>query len=545
MLYNSMQHRVFVGFRGAVVVDNFTTGIASEHTWNRRVEQARMPARTQQALDDMWHWYAKGPGLMLKVVECSLVPPWMWLHSNSSIPADARLLDEQRCLLNEMGWTSEQPPGSLLRWDLPDALFRGGRWTMAARREYFAFGQQKSFDACGCGGHQISSTAIGLLLHPSVIERVSGAFAQDAAAMNLKSRPKCATDSSASSLEAHALSYAALRRHAVETSKTPMRTSPRLRCKHASAASAAAHARAYARQEGRMEGRQVHGKVGQETSHSSKHRCHGTGSFYNQMHTSFGPSDIAAVFYVNDTLTPTLLPKGTAHEIHQLVEAAKCAASRAHGLALRAAQMIPQLCADVRRPPPQVVQYRFTDECFASHSYLNRSSQPSTERRPSNWIIAAPPPTAHATCDPRMDAEVLQDINRRMRLSMASGRPMTCDCMMPLAPEKVLQQHTLHLLRAEEAAKKEGLLTRFGSTANQFLTRFHRRSYRQHAPLLMRDKDFIGVSQNFCETPSGRYGHCLQVRNLTSDIVPQASTITAILRATSTIHSTPPKGGKI
>jgi len=493
------------------------------------VEQARMPARTQQALDDMWHWYAKGPGLMLKVVECSLVPPWMWLHSNSSIPADARLLDEQRCLLNEMGWTSEQPPGSLLRWDLPDALFRGGRWTMAARREYFAFGQQKSFDACGCGGHQISSTAIGLLLHPSVIERVSGAFAQDAAAMNLNLRPKCAADSSsASSLEAQALTYAALRRHLIETSKFPMRASTRLRCKHASAASAAAHARAYARQEGR----QVRGKVGLENPSHSAHRCHGIGSFYNQMHTSFGPSDIAAVFYINDTLTPTLLPKGTAQEINQLVEAAKCAAARAHGLALRAAQMIPQLCADVRRPSPQVVQYRFTDECFASHSYLNRSSQPPPERRPSNWIIAAPPPTAHATCDPRMDAEVLQDINRRMRLSMMSRRPMTCDCMMPLAPEMVLQQHTLHLLRAEEAARKEGFLTRFGSTANQFLTQFHHWSYRQNAPLLMRERDFIGVSQNFCATPTGRYGHCLQVRNLTHNIVPQAN-IPAISGATT------------
>lgn len=330
-----------------------------------------MPGASTTAahLDQLWDRYSRGPGLLLKVVECSMVPPWMWLHHGSSLPADARLLDEERCLRSEISRTTDPPPVSLLRWDLPDALFRGGRWLT----------DRHVGDVCGCQGHQISSTSIGLLLGPNV--RVAGAFAHDVGTTQLRLRPSCSRrNTSRTQAAQYARRYARLRLDGLNGTSKYHNMIFHNMCMQRSVAQVAAHVRAFAQLQS------------QEGADNLGPRCLGPAALYNQVHASYGPASIAAIFYVNDTLTPTRHPDATRQEIHRLVEAAKCAAARACALAQRTALLIAELGAEVGRVPPPVVQYRFTDECTSSHSYLKRSSRSPPLRRPARWILTAPPP---------------------------------------------------------------------------------------------------------------------------------------------------------
>lgn len=431
-----------------------------------------------QALDELWGGYTT-KGIMLKIVECTLVPPWMWLHQGG-LTKGTRLLDEERCLRHEMSWTRQPPPSSLLRWDLPDAMFRGGRWLTLSKLETQR-SPELAGDVCGCHGHQISSSAIGLLLAPTVLERVVGAFAHDAATVDLDERAYC-HKYNASVGGVSAMHYAQLRTDIVSGKyrgmlrKNPVRSSRELTCKMSSVQHMALRARAYARLRGKT-----------STRNKNAPQCLGLNSFYNQAHTSFGPSDITAVFYVNDTLTPTLLRGATMAETDRLVAAAKCAAARSYALAQRAAHMVMQIGAKHRVPP--VVQYQFTSECFAAHSYLNRSSAGAPKSRPASWVLTPPPTDVAATCDPAIDRAALREAHALLKLTMARKK-VSCACMGGLTPPQAHNMQSLHLQRIKAAEDS--------ANAKQNPGAVHTLQVDAQTSHTFGPRDFFGVSQNFC-----------------------------------------------
>ena len=401
----------------------------SSATSTRQMDSAR-------ALDSMWHRYVTMSGLMLRIMECTLVPPWLWLNTSFGM----RLVNEEKCLNHELRASSAPPPASFLRWDLPDAVFRGGRWLTPSQRER---NDQpgRAGDVCGCWGHQISSTSIGMILKTAAYERVQGAFPHDASTTLLAERQPC----SALNLSASQMSAAQYARVRKELLKNPHPMaghagSPAVRCKQKSLEMMAHRHRAYARLRG----------VENEPNRNQP-QCLGLNAFYNQVHSSYhGPADIAAIFYVNDTHTPSTLPEATDAERDELVAEAKCAAARAYGLALKAAKMAAPLRHSGRAPA--VLQYRFTPECFASHVYLNRSSQPPPRHRPSDWFLAEPPADVRSTCKPPTHEapSLLLRAQQHPKAYSAAKRELRCKCMGDLTREQSARIYHSQTSRAAE-----------------------------------------------------------------------------------------------
>lgn len=85
-------------------------------------------------------------------------------------------------------------------------------------------------------------------------------------------------------------------------------------------------------------------------------------SFYNQVHVSYNLSDIRAIFYVNDTVTPLRLPKRN-HSNAARRRVYRAALRAAHS-ALATARMTQRLIEEEHNVTLPIVQYFFTAECF-------------------------------------------------------------------------------------------------------------------------------------------------------------------------------------
>jgi len=99
---------------------------------------------SRRLLDELWGAYTEGlsagseakGGVLVRVLEWSLVPPWMWIDARERGGAPERLLDDDRAIHIELrDMSAFEPPASLLRWDLPNAIFRGGRLLSVSQRQ--------------------------------------------------------------------------------------------------------------------------------------------------------------------------------------------------------------------------------------------------------------------------------------------------------------------------------------------------------------------------------------------------------------------------
>lgn len=149
---------------------------------------------------------------------------------------------------------------------------------------------------------------------------------------------------------------------------------------------------------------QSHANASPATQPPPDPECSLWGSLYNQMHVSWTPSLLRAIFYVNDTHTPRRYPKGTDDwrtATKRLHRDALAAAERAHSLA-RLAQ---QLVASEYNLSLPIVSYVYSDECsrgdrMVSRLRDNNGSQVAGSGGTPRAVAAAhlfrvpPPPTA-------------------------------------------------------------------------------------------------------------------------------------------------------
>ena len=163
-------------YRNAVGVGSSSTGMhASPGALNQTHERRVVPevlARIQN------RFLGKGSGVVVQILECSLAPPWMWTPGPGQIHGMPRCISEE---IKRFKSISEQTPASMLRWDLPVAMFKHGVW-LTPDPEERARHPMSSADVCGCSGRQISTSGVGFIFDPDDGQalRLSHALPQDA-----------------------------------------------------------------------------------------------------------------------------------------------------------------------------------------------------------------------------------------------------------------------------------------------------------------------------------------------------------------------------
>ena len=359
---------------------------------------------------------------MIRVWECSLAG----CLGRGDDPHGNAFLD--RCVGRELavggvgrqGRVTNARPASMLRWDVPAAIYAGGRCTNPAGHEWDkwppavqsvpgATQDEHGWQREGFSGHNVTQMGVGWVLHPLPVERRDVAFGHDAWTYAPRrsgswpgaDNPSCkplpraswgAFNTGHSYAEAR---YAALqaapplhrvkappprgeaRRQAAAWKWGFVNTSTN--CYHWEWERALADQRAYAlllaERQGQRQGPQPNGEPPRLPTFEAG-ECSVWGSLYNQVHVGWNESYIHAIFYVNDTLTPLRYPAfassasdrsfaaalkalaGARQMRRRLVRDALAAADRALVVAMTAQRILAQ-----RGLSLPIVQYAHTDEC--------------------------------------------------------------------------------------------------------------------------------------------------------------------------------------
>jgi len=276
---------------------------------------------------------------------------------------------------------------SLLRWDLPVALYNGGR---------------DLGDDCW-----LRDGGVGLLLDASISKRQHRgvrAFAHDAWVTELPpGLPECGAS------RPPGYDYAASRAQCAQSSYSPSGcpngNASRLNCYHRNMQAAVHDQQAFVRwyanrvREG-LDTPKLFNATGGEPS--LERNCQsGIPYLYNQVLASWKASDIRAVFYVNDTLSvasqwceqvPSHLE--TWNKTFRQRNVAFRAASRAYSLASLARQMLANKTAGASVP---LIQYRYTNECVDPRPADLRASRhlpcagPLELHAATRWFADPPP----------------------------------------------------------------------------------------------------------------------------------------------------------
>ena len=288
-------------------------------------------------------------GVLMRMWECSLA-------GCVGRADDAHNPFFDRCVRTETA--RSKLPASMLRWDVPAALFIGGRCTEPTAAEsglypdsgvsagnslHVELPDAYGWRRRGFSGHNVTQSAVGWILHPHAPRDI--AFGHDAweidprRAIYQRPPPSCAKVSRSTwAKEKPAMHYALARFEA--TKRAPLLREPpqpqqrgaagdggggragsaphRLQlaaaayrdgwintsahCYHWDWEAALADQRAFAR---------LVAKRANESRRSEQHvepECSVWGSLYNQMHVSYNASLLRAIFYVNDSETPRRHP---------------------------------------------------------------------------------------------------------------------------------------------------------------------------------------------------------------------------------------------
>ena len=334
----------------------------------------------------------------------------------------------QRCVQHEVryGGGAQSPPASLLRWDVPAAIFAGGRCTEPAGTEWQLYPKpvvrdplqrmdRDGWQPSGFVGHNVTQMGVGFVLGDLPRSRREAAFAHDAwTASSHKSGvwegatiSPCPKQPNATRWQPTGVggrAYAKARYSAMKGVGDPQAgmshlqhmaaaykwrvANSSLNCFHWRWEEALTEQRAYALLFQSKNIKRRRKTDGPSDDDVMRPECSIYDGLYNQVHVSYNLSLIRAIFYVNDTNTARRLPKynrsldalsNQNHSIeHQslewqrlrqnLIASALTAADAALALA-RAAQRL--IAAEYRVILP-VIQYWSTADCYRSERLATR-----------------------------------------------------------------------------------------------------------------------------------------------------------------------------
>ena len=287
-------------------------------------------------------------------------------------------------------------PGSYLRWDVPVAVFAGGRCVRPAGREWSQFQKPEGVASAehvpdangwqreGFVGHAVTQTGVGWVLGDVPDSRREAAFAHDSWSLNSRwsgTHPGMKL-SECSEARSNAGPYAKTRFAALRLARKggpySHMDAPRRRaaawkwrfantsfnCWHSRWEAALTHQRKYAML---LAYRERTGNP--DAKAAARAECSIWGSLYNQVHARWNESQLQAIFYVNDTITtPEAATEADAAERQRLRLEALRAAERARLVAMLA-QRIAAVHIHAELP---IVQFVHTDECYRPSRLLER-----------------------------------------------------------------------------------------------------------------------------------------------------------------------------
>lgn len=393
-------------------------------------------------LNERW---ASGGGIALRVLECSIPCTASHLVKFGDLVRGREggfrySVSEKDCIAVEFGRKAR--PASLLRWDLPKAIFNSGRCVNPAPYEHSRFPHVSVitdygyFDR-GFIGHDVSAAGIGWVLG-GPFRRRGGAFGHDAWTFNyrlsgtkhsakLAERPPLAACRGAMKHSSTAYAAARLAARHMEFGEhafgSPQQVAAAFKlgfantswnCYHPpnSWEDAFADQRAYAH---------LLAARGLSASGFLGDMCSIWGSLYNQVHVSWNISDVLAIFYVNDTLTAS-----QSEQPATLAQHAGSAATNAFVNALTAQRVVH---TQAGRLLP-VIELPISDECYNARAYALRLQKSNKKAGVVyNGVFRVPRPitthaighgaAASATANP---TRRVRKVTRNLGLEGAGGR---------------------------------------------------------------------------------------------------------------------------
>lgn len=360
-------------------------------------------------------------GVVMRLWECSLAGCLGRVKNHANSPF------LQECVHHELqfGGGAQSPPASLLRWDVPAAIFAGGRCTEPAGTEWALYPkpllsdplQRMDFDGwqpSGFAGHNVTQMGVGWVLHDLPRPRREAAFAHDAwtasshksgtwAGAAIQSCPKQINATRWQPTGPGGRAYAKARygimhgtprapghgylQHMAAAYKWGVANGS-LNCFHWRWEEALTEQRAYALLFQSKAAKRRHKAMEASAEDTERPECSIYDALYNQVHVSYNFSLIRAIFYVNDTNTARRLPKYNCTPMdlghrNQSMEQRQLAwlrmkqqlhedALRAARASLAVAQVAQRLVSARHNITLPIVQYFFTVDCFRSERLAMR-----------------------------------------------------------------------------------------------------------------------------------------------------------------------------
>ena len=340
-----------------------------------------------RALNERW----ANSGVAVRLLECSMscTNHLGWDVKKGRGGALRMQVSERDCIEVEM--KRKDRPASMLRWDLPMAIFNGGRCVSPAPYERaqhmpeVAAITADGFITSGFVGHNVTASGIGWVLGDIPKRKRGGAFGHDAWTFNYKlsgtGDPEAklherAALSVCSGEDGGSAAYAAARLQARRHPSDHPAGSLRQRAASYKWGFVNTSLNCYHGQrdwEGAFADQRAYAMLLAAKDETLDGECSIWGSLYNQVHLSWNSSDIRAIFFVNDTLTArrAAAQRISRHETDLLVLSARTAAQRAYGNALITQHAL--LNRTGRLLP--IVQYSVTPECFDGRPLARRVAE--------------------------------------------------------------------------------------------------------------------------------------------------------------------------
>ena len=170
----------------------------------RQTQQLASSTLVAAALNELNGRWARPEGVIVRLLECSMpcmnaMQGQLNVHGLDTVRRNGVLrhqISERTCIAPEM--SRKMRPASLLRWDLPNAIFNGGRCVDPTPYEepdgrgiwHTPHTSKISVDGFltkGFSGHNVTSTGVGWVFGDSISEtKRGGAFGHDAWTSNFK-----------------------------------------------------------------------------------------------------------------------------------------------------------------------------------------------------------------------------------------------------------------------------------------------------------------------------------------------------------------------
>ena len=268
-----------------------------------------------------------------------------------------RHVSERECI--ELELSRRNVPASLLRWDVPIAIFNGGRCVSPATHERSLYAPEVTtitndgYITEGFVGHNVTASGIGWVLGDVSRRKRGGAFGHDAWTLHFR------FSGTGANVDAKLRERAALGRcgesATEESSSSAAYAKARLAARSTSSFGytpgsmrqiAASYKRGFVNTswncfhsqkdwDGALADQRAYAMLVAQRQEKLPGECTIWGSLYNQVHVGWNASDIRAIFYVNDTLSATRpAPTASTTEAASLLKGAVAAAWRAYDDAL-------------------------------------------------------------------------------------------------------------------------------------------------------------------------------------------------------------------